>query len=62
MNKEHPKLVSIEKEPIKDGYRLSLRCTTCSQTFPLTIHHHVTCQECKRAYCPEYRHECLPAT
>jgi hypothetical protein len=63
MNRQDkPKLVTLDKEPVGTGYRLSLRCTTCSQTFALSICHHVTCKECGKAYCPEYKHECLPAT
>jgi hypothetical protein len=52
------KLVTLEKKQIGTGFKLALRCTTCGKTFPLSICHHLTCYDCKKAYCPDRPHVC----
>lgn len=56
------KLVSLVKQRIGTGWRLSLYCNTCHAQFPLSECHHRSCADCKTAYCPDFRHTCSPAT
>lgn len=62
MKEARPKLVSLVKKRVGTGWLLSLYCNTCHDQFPLSQCHHLTCQECKTAYCPNFRHECLQVT
>ena len=52
------KLVTLIKESVGTGFRLSLHCNTCAAEFPLTTFHHIKCPYCLKAYCGKVAHKC----
>jgi hypothetical protein len=51
--------VVLIREKVNDtNWKMNLECTTCNTRFSLADCHHVTCKECRTAYCPHFAHTC----